>query len=113
MEIVFFFYDCENDILLESKTFPLKESKTINYDMIVSLWLALNYKFSGSGLSEQLKKAQKAEFFKETGEYLEVYRNNLSQGDINSTVPPPKTDPCRKPNAKFEPVTKFTWPDKI
>lgn len=111
-EIIFFFFDCENDVLLKSPPMPLhNEDGTLNYELIVALWLVLNYKCFGSGLSDRLLLAPKANFFREAKDYLSVYKDNLTQGNVNSSVPPMRADPTRHPVAKFVKIAEFTFPN--
>ena len=111
-EVIFFFYDCENDVLLKSLPMSLhNEDGSLNYDLIIALWLVLNYKKLGSGLSERLHLAPKANFFKEAKDNLSVYRENLTQGDVNMAVQPVRANPTRHPQAKFVKLSEFTFPE--
>ena len=113
-KVVFCFYDSENDVLLRSKCMNLYVRTKSKYELIpetiLALWLVLNYKHLGSGLSDTLLKAPKANFFQLAGDTLDVYKNELGYhvrdiqykcssfvpSDIFGTVP-----------------VKFEWPSNL
>ena len=76
-QVAFCFYDCENDILLETPPINLTiQAQMLDKSTIVTLWLVLNYKYLCSGVLEEMKKAEfNADFFIFTQEKLEKYRN--------------------------------------
>ncbi|XP_033747195.1 uncharacterized protein LOC117332415 [Pecten maximus] len=84
-QMIFYMYDCKNDVLLQSRAMTLNDGNELNYTGIIALWLVLNYKNLGSGLSEYcVKQMSKADFFK--GADLEtenIYKERLSVGNIH------------------------------
>ena len=80
-ELQYFFYDCDNDILLQSKKYPLFISIAgkleLCYQTIISTWLVLNYKYLCSGPTKYILDAPKAGFPKFAGPTLNVYKSNL------------------------------------
>lgn len=75
---VIYSYDCDEDVLLGSTQMDLFGYKSICYNTIVVLWLALNYKIFGTGITESMKN-YKAEFFNRVGSFLENYRNDVTR----------------------------------
>ena len=67
-QVAFCFYDCENDILLETPLINLTmQTQMLDKSTIVKLWRVLNYKYLCSGVLEEMKKADfNADFFKFT-----------------------------------------------
>ena len=80
-QVVFCFYDSEKDVLLRSKCMNLYVRTKSKYELIpetiLALWLVLNYKHLGSGLSDTLLKAPKANFFQLACDTLDIYKNEL------------------------------------
>lgn len=58
-DILFYLYDPEYDILLESAPFKIFEStwenSTLSYPTVLALWLVLNYKTFCTGITEAMK----------------------------------------------------------
>ncbi|XP_069124167.1 uncharacterized protein [Argopecten irradians] len=89
--LVFYFYDSEYDILLESSRIPLLDSETdINLLAIITSWLVVNYKYLSSGLPETLQNSESAGFFCHAEEKIEKYRNHLKFGNVELTSPIPE-----------------------
>ncbi|XP_053399593.1 uncharacterized protein LOC123559033 [Mercenaria mercenaria] len=76
--MVFYFYDSENDVLLASKPMELFEGNTFMTSPVLFLWLTLNYRIFGTGLTDKMK-TYKAEFFKRVDERLEMYTHNVER----------------------------------
>ncbi|XP_060563593.1 uncharacterized protein LOC132722980, partial [Ruditapes philippinarum] len=75
------FYDCENDILLETPLLSLFQQGNdviLSKSTILILWLALNFKYCCSGVPDGIiDTGYKANFFKHTGSVLESYREDV------------------------------------
>ena len=56
---MFIFYDCVNDILLQTQSFDLTMYDTY-HTAVIAIWFGLNYNGLCSGLSESLKIAPNA-----------------------------------------------------
>ena len=87
-ELLIYFYDCKNDILLQSiggfnfqTTDPVVRTHTI-----LVMWLVVNYKYLCDGFVETLKQAPKANFFEVSGDKLELYRQKVFCGDVGMDV---------------------------
>lgn len=79
-QMAFCFYDCENDLLLETPPIYLfDESKVhLRRASILALWLVLNFKYFSSGVPLKLQKSKySAGFFSQVGSLLDNYRNNV------------------------------------
>ncbi|XP_061187641.1 uncharacterized protein LOC133195727 [Saccostrea echinata] len=86
--MIVMFYDSEHDVILESSSIPLFRTSGENgfeFDdcAILVSWLAVNYKFLSSGLTEEMKKC-KSHFFTEAQEKLKIYEQKLQLGNISS-----------------------------
>ncbi|XP_069126609.1 uncharacterized protein [Argopecten irradians] len=83
-EMVFYFYDSEHDVLLESNRISLlTPDSNISIVAVVSAWLVVNYRFLCSGLADILKP-EKASFFSKVKSKLSVYQNQLRLGKVRS-----------------------------
>ena len=74
-----FFYDCEEDIFLETAELKLQisDDKIISPSTVVFLWLALNYQLFCSGVTDRMK-IFKADFFGRVGDHLDKYKNDVA-----------------------------------
>ncbi|XP_053403834.1 uncharacterized protein LOC128546036 isoform X2 [Mercenaria mercenaria] len=75
-----FFYDAENDILLESRDFSFTckiPKDVIDFEAVIAVWFALHYKFLCSGPTEMILKAPLAKFFEFAKERIAVYESKL------------------------------------
>ena len=78
------FYDSVNDVLLTTENnlmlFQFHESDNPQYSLVVEvvvlLWLTLNYRLFGTGLGETMTK-YKAEFFTRVDDFLDKYKNHV------------------------------------
>lgn len=95
--IQYFFYDSENDILIQSQACPLLVLDTANknllpnYKAVITAWLVLNHKYLCSGPTKNLLRSRKAGFFKFANPVLEVYKTqlkfqNVETVDMNTDV---------------------------
>ena len=70
-------YDCENDIFLASeKTWKILSGRKMYDEIIVLLWLVLNYKYFCSGIYEEMRDC-KADFHRRVDDLLCEYRDNV------------------------------------
>ncbi|KAK3093719.1 hypothetical protein FSP39_019226, partial [Pinctada imbricata] len=79
-DLLIMFYDSEHDILLESSLVPLYSKlnkKKYSVEAIVVTWLAVNYNFLCTGLTNEMH-AYKADFFAQAKSTLNVYENELT-----------------------------------
>ncbi|XP_045173068.2 uncharacterized protein LOC123534740 [Mercenaria mercenaria] len=76
-ELVIFFYDCENDVLLSSKTLQLFRGKELSLSVVLFLWLTLNYRHFCSGVAEGMK-GFKSTFFSKAENYLKDYYSDVT-----------------------------------
>ncbi|XP_033748875.1 uncharacterized protein LOC117333606 [Pecten maximus] len=87
-DLVFFFYDSDNDVLLESSPIPLLVEDSggefrINFVAVLASWLVINYKYLCSGLTESmLSTDKKAGFFSHAGSMLDIYEYSLKLGNV-------------------------------
>lgn len=86
-DLVIYFYDSEHDILLESNAIPLftPDSVTggINLTAVVVTWLVVNHKYLCDGLNHvDDLKTKKSGFFDQVQTKLNVYENELQNGDV-------------------------------
>lgn len=101
-QVIFYFYDSINDILLQSASMDLLDgSGSVNFDTIIALWLVLNYKYLGSGPSRQLLDGPKSGFFNHTHDVIDIYQDFLSFGDIPFSETPDTFKPSVCHNARF------------
>ena len=84
--VVFYFHDSENDILIESSIFDIfkmvmKERRvTLTYETILALWLTLNYRYLSSGVTQSMlvREDYRANFWQQlTNETKNIYNNML------------------------------------
>lgn len=77
--VIAYFYDCEEDVLLTTVPLLLKEEQPqLDIYTVVFLWLTLNYKYFCSGLTDEMKN-YKADFFGVVGNNLDMYRNSVTR----------------------------------
>lgn len=79
-------YDWEHDVLLESSLIPLMSatcSNKFSVDAVLVTWLALNYKFLCTDLTEEMLPC-KANFFEQAKKSIDVYKNNLTIQNVAS-----------------------------
>ncbi|XP_062586345.1 uncharacterized protein LOC134247966 [Saccostrea cucullata] len=86
--MVLMFYDSEHDVLLESTPVPLYvESETrFSVEAIFLAWLAVNYQFLCTGLTEDMLQ-YKAGFFAQAETKINVYKNELKMPMVGVTPP--------------------------
>ena len=92
-----FFYDADNDILLESKKYDFVWEKSgnlparIRLETIIAVWLVLNYKLLCTGpYPEYVQKAPKSLFKKFTKNSQETYENGLRLRNVFTRELPQK-----------------------
>ncbi|XP_033760037.1 uncharacterized protein LOC117342136 [Pecten maximus] len=100
-EVIFFFYDCKEDVLMQSVKMPLRSGKGVRYSTLIAIWLAVNYKYLGSGLTGNLQTAPKSHFFSLAKEVLHVYRNDLSMGGVSGSYEEDTVYPEEIPEEKI------------
>lgn len=89
-EMVVYFYDSENDVLLQSSPISLHSlAGNVNLVAIVVSWLVINHEYLCDGLPESLKEKTSG-FFQDAEEALSVYENELQFGDLRASCPNPK-----------------------
>ena len=82
-----FFYDSEEDVLLETAEMDLKIDLTvpkISQTAVVLLWLTINYQIFCSGISDKMKKYN-AQFFERVGDHIDFYRNETAF-EVHKTI---------------------------
>ncbi|XP_069106800.1 uncharacterized protein [Argopecten irradians] len=90
-ELVFYFYDSENDVLLESSRVPLfigrsNHQQTLNFSAVIACWLVVNYKYLCTGLTRgMLVPNKKAAFFSHAYLKLPIYTSKLKLGNVGSS----------------------------
>jgi len=82
--VIVHFYDCKNDVLLQSFPLPLFIDHSLNINAVVFLWLTLNHNYLSSGITEEMK-VYKANFHQKVGDRLEIYQNKLTRQVHKST----------------------------
>lgn len=107
-EVMFIFYDCVNDVLLQTQPLDLTMDDSY-YSSVIALWFVLNYKCLCSGLSEDLKHAPKANFFKLAKNKLHTFETGLSFGDVDNGYDPRTPNPSLVDGAKFIPLDFDAW----
>ena len=95
--VVFYFYDSESDLLIESSIFDIFETLVLKrkrlslaYDTILALWLTLNYKYLSSGVTQSMldRKDYRAKFWDQLPADTEnIYKNMLRIGDTRMGTP--------------------------
>lgn len=94
-KVVIYFYDCNNDFLLESSEMPYITSEgALVKSTIISLWLALNFKYFCSGITKGMKDSGFVSGF------FELVQNTL---DLYKDV----TAPCETASSENE--QPWTW----
>lgn len=87
--IIYYFYDCEHDILLKSPAFTIFDDKGVRIFTILCTWFVVNYKYLCSGLTDHMiQKAKKAKFFDHADFLLPIYESLLTIGGIPLEKPP-------------------------
>lgn len=82
-ELVVYFYDCTNDILLQSlKSFSFEKAGVKRIQAVIVAWLIVNYKYLSDGFVEILTTVPKANFHKVCKDSLHVYENQMKQGGV-------------------------------
>ena len=82
-EFVVYFYDCSNDILLQSlKSFSFEKAGVKRIQAVLVAWLIVNYKYLCDGFVEILTTAPKANFHKVCKGSLHVYEHQIMQGGV-------------------------------
>lgn len=83
-DVLFYFYDPENDILLESAPFSLFVSyrNELAYVTILALWLAINHKYFCTGVTNSMKKRDfTTDFLKKmSNDTQKLYTSQVSFG---------------------------------
>ena len=84
--VVFYFYDSENDILIESSVFELfemimdDENDQLTFETILALWLTLNYRYLSSGVTHSMLERidYRARFWEQLpSDKRKIYSKNL------------------------------------
>ena len=77
-QLVVYFYDSENDVLLQSAPFFFNKGAENRIMAILVAWLVANYKHLCDGLIDQLTTAPKANFFNVCDQTaLKIYKSGL------------------------------------
>ena len=84
-DILFYMYDAEHDILLESPPFDLFEcdGNSLSYPTVLALWFILNYKTFCTGITEAMKERNfTADFYAcVNSEIQTIYKEHLQFGN--------------------------------
>lgn len=83
-EIIFHFFDSQNDVLLKSPAFPMFCDGELSMRAVLSTWFVLNYKYLCSGITSDIKKAPKANFKNHISHHSEWYENELLLGNVSA-----------------------------
>ncbi|XP_033725964.1 uncharacterized protein LOC117315720 [Pecten maximus] len=76
--VVFYFYDCVNDMLMETPPIRLLKNNKLIKSTILAVWLVLNYKYFCSGITKGMRDRNfTADFFKHVGDCIQIYRNDV------------------------------------
>lgn len=84
--VIFYFYDSENDILIESSIFDIfkmvmrERRVTFTYETILALWLTLNYRYLSTGVTKSMldRNDYRTNFWEQmTSETRNIYKNML------------------------------------
>lgn len=98
-DVLFYLYDSEHDILLESPPFFLFENKReISYVTVVALWLAVNHTILGTGITDYIKdRSFTADFLThlKNKNVKTLYENECQLGQLKGKV---KVDPYYRPD---------------
>lgn len=113
-KIVVYFYDCINDVLLESSEMPyLTAQGDLVKTTIVALWLVLNFKYFCSGITKGMTESgSKSGFVQIVQEKLKYYDEVTSPCEPRDAMeeepwtwgPPPEQD---EPAEKLEDVNNL------
>lgn len=116
-KIVVYFYDCINDVLLESSEMPYLTAQgtqgALVKTTIVALWLVLNFKYVCSGITKGMKESGfKSGFVQIVQEKLKYYDEVTSPCEPRDAMeeepwtwgPPPEQD---EPAEKLEDVNNL------
>lgn len=113
-KIVVYFYDCINDVLLESSEMPfLTEQGALVKTTIVALWLVLNFKYFCCGITKGMEESDfKSGFVQIVQEKLKYYDEVTSPCESRDAMeeepwtwgPPPEQD---EPAEKLEDVNNL------
>ena len=77
-QLMVFFYDSKNDVLLQSAGFFLNRGADDMIKAILVAWLVVNYKYLCDGLIDPLTTVPKANFFNVCDEAaLDIYKSDL------------------------------------
>ncbi|XP_061195594.1 uncharacterized protein LOC133203824 [Saccostrea echinata] len=84
--IILMFYDSEHDVLLESSPVPLylESESRFSVEAVFIAWLAVNYRFLCTGLTEDMLQ-YKAGFFAQAETKINVYKNDLKMPIVGVT----------------------------
>lgn len=87
-KVVIYFYDCNNDFLLESSEKPYITSEgALVKSTIISLWLALNFKYFCSGITKGMKDSGFVSgFFELVQNKLDLYKDVTAPCETASTL---------------------------
>ena len=119
-EVQYFFYDCDNDILLQSRKYPLficvGGKLELSYQTVISTWLVLNYKYLCSGPTKYILDAPKAGLPTFAGPALKVYKSNLKLQNVCDRLGDRSNQDLYDPTpAIYEgrlDTCPFKWPDE-
>ena len=97
-QLVIYFYDSENDVLLQSACFNFDKESEEKLMAILVAWLVVNYKHLGDGLNDKLlTKFPKADFVKVCdANALHIYQTKIVHGAVGRGIRP--TTSCFKYN---------------
>lgn len=75
-----YFYDSEHDVLISSdyKLDMFRRKRKLIDEVVVLLWLTLNYRYLCTGITEEMK-GFRAVFFQKAGPLLDAYRDNVDR----------------------------------
>ena len=99
-DVLVYFYDPENDILLRSFDMILFQEGKLTYSVVIFLWLTLNYRLFCSGLTEEMKKF-KSGFFDLID--IDEFINNVER-PLYIKPSEDKPIPTLNPDTKFTPA---------
>ena len=71
-------YDCEHDVLLETRDLKLSDSSGITPHITIIVWSVLNYKYLCTGLREEMK-VYKSGFHDRVHQVLSQYESNTKR----------------------------------
>jgi hypothetical protein len=98
-DVLFYLYDPDHDVLLESPPFFIFESKgEISYVTILALWLAVNHPILGTGITTHIKERSFTADFPthlENKKVEAIYENEIQLGQLNGEI---RYDPYHFPD---------------